>query len=245
MKIAVAQTKSIKGAVEKNIDYHEQFIKLAVANKVDLIVFPELSLTGYEPELAQELASHQDDKQFDTFQDISDKQNIIICVGMPTHNYNQTGILISLIIFQPREKRLTYSKQQLHSDEFPYFTQGDYQVILPVDNHKVAFGICYESLQPEHSENAHKAGADIYIASVAKSANGITKAFKHYPTIAEKLSIPVLMSNCLGFCHDFMSVGNSAVWNNKGLQLSKLSDTDEGIIVFDTITDKVSVLVYK
>lgn len=238
MKIAIAQIKSTKGDVEKNIEHHKHFIRLAVDNEADLIVFPELSLTCYEPGLSQELVSHQDDKQFDIFQNISDKQNIIICVGMPTRDDNRNGILISLLIFQPREKRLTYSKQLLHFDEVPYFIAGDYQLVLPVDGHKVAFGICYESLQPEHSENAHKAGADIYIASVAKSANGIAKAFKHYPIVAERLSIPVLMSNCVGFCDDFMSVGSSTVWDDKGLELCKLNDIDEGVIIFDTITNR-------
>jgi predicted amidohydrolase len=52
MKICVAQTKSVKGDVLKNIENHLKFIELALAFSADLIIFPELSLTGYEPELA-------------------------------------------------------------------------------------------------------------------------------------------------------------------------------------------------
>ncbi len=117
---------------------------------------------------------------------------------MPTNS--NSGIKISMLIFQPNSPRQTYSKQQLHSDEFPYFVNGEKQIILTVDNKKIAPAICYESLQADHSDNAKKLGAEIYVASVAKSQNGIDKAIKHYPEIAQKYSIPILMSNCIGYC---------------------------------------------
>ncbi len=34
------------------------------------------------------------------------------------------GILISMLIFQPRTQRQIYSKQHLHADEYPYFVNG-------------------------------------------------------------------------------------------------------------------------
>ena len=67
MKLAVAQTKPEAGNIEKNIEIHKSLIASAVANKVDLIVFPELSLTGYEPSLAKQLATDQNDHRLDVF----------------------------------------------------------------------------------------------------------------------------------------------------------------------------------
>ena len=46
-KIAVAQINPALGDVEKNIKKHLSFIDKAIKKKADLIVFPELSLTGY------------------------------------------------------------------------------------------------------------------------------------------------------------------------------------------------------
>ncbi|HYD91462.1 MAG TPA: nitrilase-related carbon-nitrogen hydrolase, partial [Flavobacterium sp.] len=57
MKIAIAQTRSEKGDITKNIDKHLRFTTSAIENSAALIVFPELSLTNYEPELAQALAT--------------------------------------------------------------------------------------------------------------------------------------------------------------------------------------------
>lgn len=238
MKICAAQTKPFKGDIDRNIVSHNRLIDLAVSFKTDIIVFPELSLTGYEPILSQKLATNQNDKRLDIFQTISETNSITICVGLPTKS--NSGIQISMIIFQPNKARQTYSKQHLHSDEHPYFVNGQQQVILTIDNHKIAPAICYESLLLEHSKKVFKSGAGIYIASVAKSANGLTKAFKHYPDIAKKYSMIVLMSNCLGHCDNFESVGKSSIWNKNGLLLGQLNDINEGILIIDTETEKIT-----
>ena len=237
MKISVAQTRPIKGDINANIEIHKKLINLAVSHKTDSIFFPELSVTGYEPELAKELATNQDHKYFDDFQDISNKNKITIGLGMPTKL--NSDVQISMIIFQPNKPRQTYSKQQLHSDEFTYFVNGKRQIIITVDNKKIAPAICYESLQNNHSENAKKIGAEIYVASVAKSQNGIDKAMIHYPEIAKKFSMPVLMSNSVGFCDNFQSVGKSSVWSKQGNLVGQLDDKLEGILVFDTETEEV------
>jgi predicted amidohydrolase len=237
MKISIAQTRPIKGDIPANLKTHKKLIDLAVSFKADALFFPELSVTGYEPELAKDLATSQDDKRFDEFQEISDTNKITIGFGVPTNS--PSGILISMIIFQPGKPRQTYSKQQLHSDEFPYFACGDNQVILTVDDIKIAPAICYESLQAGHSENAYKLGTMIYVASVAKSQNGVEKGAKHYPGIAYKYSMAVLMANCIGHCDNFESVGKSSVWTNKGNLAGQLDNKTEGILIFDTDTEEI------
>lgn len=237
MKIAVAQTRPFKGDISANIETHKKLIELAISYKADAIFFPELSVTGYEPELAKDLATNQDDKEFDEFQEISNKNKITIGLGIPTKT--NSGIKISMIIFQPDTPRQTYSKQQLHSDEFPYFVNGEKQIILTVDNKKIAPAICYESLQTDHSENVNKLGAEIYVASVAKSQNGIDKAMIHYPAVAKKFSMPVLMSNCVGYCDNFQSVGKSSIWTKQGNLVGQLDDKLEGILIFDTETEEI------
>lgn len=237
MKICIAQTKPIKGNVSANIEAHIRFIELALTSYSEAIFFPELSLTGYEPELAKKLATNQNDNRLDIFQKISNNNNIIIGLGLPTAT--ESHIRISMIIFEPNKPRQTYSKQQLHSDEFPYFENGVGQVIIKTNDKNIAPAICYESLQPTHSENAFKLGADVYLASVAKPENDIKKAFEHYPVVAKQYAMPVLMSNCVGFCDNFISVGNSAVWTKEGELVGQLDDKTEGILIFDTETEGI------
>ncbi len=47
MKIAIARIKSALGAFEHNLDKHFEYINKARERKSDLVIFPELSLTGY------------------------------------------------------------------------------------------------------------------------------------------------------------------------------------------------------
>ena len=232
MKICIAQTKPIKGDITANIEAHIRFIEGALTFNSEAIFFPELSLTGYEPELAKDLAIHLNDDCLDIFQLISNKSRIIIGLGIPLISESQ--IRISMVIFEPNQERQIYSKQQLHSDELPYFESGVEQVIIKAKNTHIAPAICFESLQLEHAEKAYKLGANVYLASVAKPANGVEKAFKHYPLVAKQYVMPVLMANCVGFCDNFLSVGQSSVWTKDGILVGKLDDKTEGILVYDT-----------
>lgn len=243
MKICIAQTKPIKGNVSANSEAHIRLIELALTLHTDAIFFPELSLTGYEPELAKKLAINQNDTCLNIFQETSDKHNINIGLGLPTAK--ESIIRISMIVFQPNKPRKTYSKQQLHSDEFPYFEKGDGQLIIKCNDKNIAPAICYESLQPEHCQNAFKLGANVYLASVAKSANGVEKAFEYYLKLAKQFAMPVLMANCVGYCDNFLSVGQSAVWTKEGKLAGHLDDKNEGILLFDTETEEVIIKTVK
>ncbi|HEY2910226.1 MAG TPA: nitrilase-related carbon-nitrogen hydrolase [Gemmataceae bacterium] len=55
-KIAAAQVASVRGDLEGSIRTHAAAITAAAQRDVSVLVFPELSLTGYEPELAADLA---------------------------------------------------------------------------------------------------------------------------------------------------------------------------------------------
>lgn len=237
MKICIAQLRPVKGDISANVGKHEMLMLLAAKLEAAAIFFPELSLTAYEPELAEDLASSQDDPRLDVFQQISDDKKMVIGLGLPTRT--GIGVQISMIIFQPHQERQSYSKQQLHADELPYFVHGDKQAILIIDNMKIAPAICYESLQMDHAEEASRLGAEIYLASVAKSQSGINKAMSHYPVVARRFSMPVLMANCVGYCDNFYSFGTSSVWTKHGELVGQLGSDHEGLLVFDTETEDV------
>lgn len=237
MKIGVAQTRPITGDIAGNIEYHKTFIELAASNGAEAIIFPELSLTGYEPSLAKQLATDITDSRFDPFQQLSDSKQITIGVGVPTKSPN--GIHITMVLFQPNKPRQVNSKKYLHADEEPFFISGHNLSGLIINNTPVALAICYEIAVPEHAENAAKNGAQVYIASVAKTAKGVEKSFAGLSEIAGRYGMTVLMSNSVGMCEDGECGGRSAAWNNKGALLGELNDTGEGILILDTNTHAV------
>ena len=139
MKIAVAQTRPVTGDVQSNIRHHVKLINLAASYGAECIIFPELSLTGYEPRLAQELATYSEDNRFDDFQKISDARQITIGAGVPTKNNG--AICISMVIFQPHQARQVYSKKYLHPDEDDFFVSGQNFPCISFGNSLISIGI--------------------------------------------------------------------------------------------------------
>ncbi len=237
MKIGVAQTKPVTGDIQSNIENHKKLIDLAAANGAAVVIFPELSLTGYEPALAKELAVQPDDHRLDDFQTMADTRGITIGVGVPTKH--KAGVCITMVIFQPHRARQTYSKQYLHPDEEEFFVSGPGSGGLLGDKTSMALAICYELSVPAHAENAFKNGAQIYVASVAKFVTGIGKALDRLAEIAQKYSSPVLMSNCIGLSDGQVCAGKTSAWSKQGLLVGQLNDVQEGILIFDSDAQEV------
>ncbi len=229
MKVALAQIQSVSGNIAENIKKHVCFIHKAIALKADIIVFPELSITNYEPTFAKELAVKKEDKRFAIFQNLSDVNDITICIGAPVkHKENCT---ISMLIFQPKKEVLNYAKQQLHKDEFPYFISGKKQIYINIKNKKIAFAICYESMFDSHFLNACTNNSDVYIASVAKSEEGVKNGIIHYQQMSEKHQKTILMVNAIGKSDDFISAGQSAAFKN-GKLIQQLNTLEEEILFY-------------
>jgi predicted amidohydrolase len=241
MKLCAAQLLADIGNIESNVLKHEALIDVAVSRQADVVFFPELSLTGYVPRLAHRLATEVADLRLGVFQELADTKNIIIGVGLPTHAHG--GVLVTMVLFRPHATPLSYSKQQLHADELPFFVQGDTQLSVSVGEHVLAPAICYESLQPNHAAGAARDGADVYLASVAKPQRNVTKAYDHYARMAKQHSMAVLMANLVGPCDDFVSAGQSGAWNRSGDLVANMDAESTGLVVFNTTTQEGSVVV--
>lgn len=239
MKVCAAQLRPVAGDLVANVAKHLELIELAVSQQADVVFFPELSLTGFEPRLADSLAIDIADQRLDVFQEHSDKANMLIGVGMPISI--GSGVSIGMVWFSPGDARRLYEKQQLHADELPYFVAGGKQLVLERSGSRLVPAICYESLQMNHADSAATLAADMYLASVAKPAGGLAKAMTHYPAVASKHNMLVIMANCVGPSDDFISVGQSAAWNGRGELLAQMGAESEGVVVLDTRNGSASV----
>jgi predicted amidohydrolase len=240
MKIAAAQVKAIPGNIEANINHHVEVVRSAAIQKADIIIFPELSLTGYEPKLAAELAIKKENARLTVLQTVSDKYKITIGVGAPVQTVN--GVCIGMILFQPQQQNIIYYKKYLHADEEPYFI-GCENEFLAID--KTAFAICYELSVPQHAEDAFKTGANTYVVSVAKTLSGMENAAERLSTIATQYSVYAIIANAVGYCDDFECAGASAAWNSKGELLAQLPANKEGLLILDTETEDAAEIFFQ
>ncbi len=232
MRICAAQTRPVRGDIEKNVEAHLKLIESAVAERADAIFFPELSITGYEPELAAELATDAADARFRVFQEIADRDRLAIGVGAPVAVGD--GVSISTILFRPDGARQIYSKKHLHASETGFFAPGRNRAVVMDGAPEIALAICYELSVPEHAEEAFRTGAKVYAASVVESVGAVEKAAARLSSIAARYRMTALMANCVGRTGIYDGGGKTAVWDEHGALAARLDEASEGIVVYDT-----------
>lgn len=231
MKISIAQTKPVRGDIASNMAQHKMLIEMAVSEGTDVTVFPELSLTGYEPSRAKDLVISLEDETLEGFQRWSDEYMMFIAVGAPV--ICQDGACIGMIMFRPKEARLLYSKQYLHADEEAFFVAKKSSSKVVYNGLKMGMAICYELSVKEHTQEVFRSGVDLYVASVAKTERSVTSAGERLEAIASDNKVPVLMSNCVGMSEDGMCSGGSSIWRPDGTLVGQLNERDQGILVYD------------
>ncbi len=240
MRIALAQIHSKLGQVDHNVDRHLAFIHKAAALQCELILFPELSITGYGTHLAEELFFEKDDPRLSIFQKVSNLNQITVGVGVPLKA--DADRYISMFVYQAKQDPVYYSKRFLHDDELPYFQAGDKQLVIEHEDYCLGPAICYESRLSQHAKELDALGVNLYLASVAKPKFGVEKAEKHYSTIAKEYQMTVLMANSIGNSENFSCAGKSGVWLPNGQVLGRLSETDEALLIFDSIKQNTSIV---
>jgi predicted amidohydrolase len=231
MKLAVAQTRPIIGNIAANLANHCKMIEIVASKSANVLIFPELSLTGYEPELSKNLATDAHDIRLEPLQQLSDKHSMVIGVGLPLNT--EGGITISMVLFHPHKPRQVYGKKYLHSSETPFFVAAQNDETFIKDT-KIALAICYELSVAEHAEAASQNGAEIYIASVVEDT--VDNALLKLSKTAQKYAMTVLMANCVGQTGAYLCDGKSSIINKKGEVLGQLDTENEGLLIWDETT---------
>jgi predicted amidohydrolase len=229
MKIALAQSRSTRGDVDANIKNHCRFIESAAKKGVNLIAFPELSLTGYEPDLAEELKFAPNDPRLIPLKELATSHQMIIVVGAPIAlDY---GLRIGAFILYPSQEISFYTKHHLHPGESTYFVPGNYNPVIKLQSETFSLAICADITHPVHAENAYKSGASIYLSSVFITENGYeadTQLLKNY---AQNYAMDVFMANFCGSSGIHVSGGKSACWDRHENVISTLNTDREGLLI--------------
>jgi len=108
-KIATAQIASVRGDIDGNIAAHAAAMAAAAKQGVSVLVFPELSLTGYEPDLAAELAITAADSRLVPLLALARQHQIEVIVGAPLRNGTAKPALGAILITASGATR-TYRK---------------------------------------------------------------------------------------------------------------------------------------
>jgi len=127
LKISIAQISSRLADVDKNVEKHLSYIEQAIEAKSDIIIFPELSLSGYSvKDAVYDVAMKCDDRRLRPFYEASEK--ISICLGMVelTNNYEakNTNLFLESGRLVARHRKVYLPTYGVY-EERRYFTPGN------------------------------------------------------------------------------------------------------------------------
>lgn len=228
MKIAVAQIRSPNGEIKGGVENHIRFISSAAEQSVDYLLFPELSLTGYELKIASSLALQKNDNQLNVFSQLAKQHEMCISVGMPL---NLNGFVhIAAVIFVPDGRDEIYAKMNLHGEENAYFTRGEDTCVVTCAGQRVFNAICADTCEHEHYALCGEAGASVYAAGVLVSKAGYTADARIWAEQSKHQSILLAVANYTGRTGGYDAVGRSAIWYN-GQLLAEADESAEALVM--------------
>lgn len=231
LTIAAAQSTSIAGDLQANIARHQHFIQIAAEQGVQLLVFPELSLTGYEPALAADLAIAPEAAVLQPLRELAREMAVTAVVGMPIRLSAEGPVLIGALVLAADGSLAVYSKQHLHSGEERAFAPGTGGAPLTLGDSQVALAVCADFCHASHAAAAAGLGADVYAAGVLISPAGYAVDSALLQGHASSHSMLVLMANHGGATGGWESAGRSAIWTADGALLAAAPGVGDGLLI--------------
>jgi predicted amidohydrolase len=224
--LAVAQTIPVRGDVTTNLEQHLRLAGVARAAGAGLLIFPELSLTGYELDLAERLAFAPDDERLAPLVDAAASSSMILIAGAPVRLDGR--LHIAAFIISPDGSIALYTKHHLgaFSDsaradgvvppaEATFFQAGDRNPLIRLGGATVAMAVCADTGRPAHPRAAAERGAE------RETANLGGYAVEH--------SMLVAFANYGGRSGGLASAGRSGIWSPDGEPIAQLGPTGGGI----------------
>jgi len=162
--LAAAQFEPAVGDTGTNLETIERVLT-GLEDAVEVVVFPELTVTGYDLDAARDLAEPIPGPTTTKLVDLAGTYGVDIVVGIPErtddHLYN------ALAYVTPDGLRATYRKQYLWGDEREVFDSGGQPVTVESPVGTVGLLLCYDLNLPETSLAYAREEVDVLAVSGA------------------------------------------------------------------------------
>jgi predicted amidohydrolase len=192
-----------------------------------LVVFPELSLTGYELDAP---AVSIDDPRLAPIIEACRAMDAIALVGAPIEQDGRA--YIAALRIDSSGVRPAYRKTHLGGDEPRRFSSGDGPTAIEVDGRRVGIGICKDTGMDEHVDGVAGLRPDLYVAGLVHHAEELTEQDRRGRRIALRCGTPVVFASFAGPTGGGFdrTAGTSAAWAPDGTQLAR-AGADPGDLV--------------
>ncbi|MBL0141253.1 MAG: NAD+ synthase [Betaproteobacteria bacterium] len=220
MKIAVAQINTTVGDFTGNAQRIRAAIDQARAAGAELVVTPEMALSGYPPEDLLFRNDFCDQCQEALFALAAYAPGIAVVIGHPHREgrtrYNAASVLRGGGI------EAIYFKQHLPNynvfDEKRYFATGDRACVFEVAGRRIALTICEDLWFPKSAVQAKAAGAELLL-SINASPYHRNKLAERYQVMGERVKetgLPLLYVHWVGGQDELVFDGASFAFHANG-----------------------------
>lgn len=253
MKLAAAQINPIIGDIRGNASLVLERLKQAKEKGVDILIFPELTLSGYFPDDLL-LDGAMIESCWDELHElIPYTKGMFVVVGLPRVNpskrekplHNSAAILIDgkLVGFKDKTLLPTYDV----FDERRYFEPGSDEPIWEYRGRKIGVTICEDVWQHTHAVNEYTDYLRDPVADLAEKGLDLLlnlsgspyyferkdQRLKLFESVAKTLKCPVLFCNQVGANDQLVFDGHSLFLDREGTLKGLAKGFREDFLIID------------
>lgn len=237
LKVALAQMSCKRADKEENLRKMEKFVLQASEQNVKLVIFPELSLTGYVVrDQIYELAEPVPGPSVKAVEKIAKKASVYVVFGLPEKSgKTQATLYNTAVLVGPEGYVGKYRKMYLptHSvfEEKRYFRPGYQAAAFNTEIGSIGLIICYDIFFPEVSRLARLKGAQLIVCISASPA--IRKSYFETLTVARALENTAFLAyvNLVGIENGLQFWGGSRMVGPSGKVIAQAKYDEEDLVI--------------
>ncbi|MDD3819558.1 MAG: NAD+ synthase [Actinomycetota bacterium] len=239
IRLYLAQINPTVGDFRGNHELIAFHIEKARSVEADIVVFPELCITGYPPEdlLLRSSFIEENMKYIKRIKKLT--SNIIAIIGFVNKSYE--GVYNSAAVIYNNQIKYVYNKQFLSNcsffDEERYFKRGNENFAFKIADILVEINISDDIFHMVNIEipPANSSGVELLINISASPyhTEKIKERINILSKIAIKNNVNIACLNMVGGQDEMVFDGNSLIINNKGKVLAHAKPFAEDIMIYD------------
>jgi predicted amidohydrolase len=218
MEIALAELAPVAGDVDRNVARAAEIVR---ATKADLLVFPELFLSGYRVgDRFHRLALRAGDPRLGTLRTAVQETRRAVVVGAPTAARRHGEVSNSVLLLRPDGTEFVQGKRYLPTygpfEEGSVFSPTDTSAAAELLGEKVGLSICYDAFFPEVFRALALDGANLFVCISAAPVTSRRLFEKVLPARSVENAAPLVYVNRVGVEDGIVFGGGSRAFDARG-----------------------------
>lgn len=240
---------AIRHTVEGNVAAAAELVVRAGKQNAQLLLLPELFLSGYRPEAIgsqpERWAVTLDDPRLKSLTRAVEASGVAVALGAALHD--PLGLRNAMLWFRPDGTvEHVYSKIHLWTSERSVFIPGDHHAVVTCRGLRLGLGICYDAGFPEFVRAYARAGVDAVLFSSAFATGPEKHRYDIYHRArALENGVHIAVANCVGTIGAAEFFGHSQHFDRHGRCDLELPPTDQlGVIELAAGEDDIDLVPY-